>query len=398
MSVSPLITFKAGKCELDDSNPPNVKCSPTPGYIYLYVGDDELVHFCWRPRSAPASEPELDLLMIPGDGSFIPYTGPAISGFTYTQRPPTNGRIYVLKFNSSSQRQLFWMQSKSQHPDGLPCYFSPRDGKIGHIVDMLLNGEEVDVADELRNVNNEFRYSGRSVDDDETMEDADAPDRQRHGSSSGGAGADATGGDIREEGEGSREGGADGGRAAAGHSSTDASTVVQNFLNSLKGTGMSSGGSRQQADKPFTTLPDLLASSVTLPVIESADDTLLDSLCSNLPPMILLLAQDIDDIAEVDPASDTAQAAISALSSDQKRDILRRVARSPQLHQSLGSLTMALRDGGLPTVGEALKIKVENGGFRGAMPLGGGEAVEAFLDGVKRTVQEEKQQNDMDTD
>ena len=37
-------------------------------------------------------------------------------------------------------------------------------------------------------------------------------DRNRHGST-GGAGPGATGGDIREEGEESREGGADGGRA-----------------------------------------------------------------------------------------------------------------------------------------------------------------------------------------
>lgn len=52
---------------------------------------------------------------------------------------------------------------------------------------------------------------------------------------------------------------------------------------------------------------------------------------------------------------------------------------------------MALRDGGLPSVSDALGIKVENGGFmrRGGMPLGGGEAVDAFLKGIRRTVEEE---------
>ena len=81
---------------------------------------------------------------------------------------------------------------------------------------------------------------------------------------------------------------------------------------------------------------------------------------------------------------------------DQKKDILKRVLRSPQLHQSLGSLTVALRDGGLPTVSEALEIKVENGGYirNGEMPLGAGEAVEAFLEGVKQTVQEDKSGDD----
>ena len=52
---------------------------------------------------------------------------------------------------------------------------------------------------------------------------------------------------------------------------------------------------------------------------------------------------------------------------------------------------MALRDGGLPTISEALCIRVRNGGFMhgGAMPLGGGEAVEAFVEGVKTSVEKE---------
>lgn len=121
----------------------------------------------------------------------------------------------------------------------------------------------------------------------------------------------------------------------------------------------------------------------------------------HLPPTILLLAQEVDDIEDIDPTSDTAQAAIAALTTEQKRDILRKVLRSPQLHQSLGSLTMALRDGGLPTISEALKIKVANGGYvrRGGVPMGGGEAVDAFLEGVKRTVEEEdKEDNKMETE
>jgi hypothetical protein len=55
---------------------------------------------------------------------------------------------------------------------------------------------------------------------------------------------------------------------------------------------------------------------------------------------------------------------------------------------------MALRDGGLPMVADALKIKVENGGLirGGHVPLGEGQAVEAFLEGVKKTVKEEDEQ------
>lgn len=150
--------------------------------------------------------------MIPGDGAFVPYTGSESVENSENVKSPTDGRIFVLKFNSSSQRYLFWLQSKSQHPRGDPSWFSERDLKIGQIVDLTLNGEDIDVQAELANIQNPNAGS----DEDETMEDVEGTDhsasRNRHGST-GGAGAGATGGDIREEGSGSREGGADGGRA-----------------------------------------------------------------------------------------------------------------------------------------------------------------------------------------
>lgn len=166
------------------------------------------MHFCWRTRDGAVDESDVDLIMIPGDGSFIPYTGSEAAAESENVRSPTDGRIFVLKFSSSSQRYLFWLQSKSQHPRGDPSWFSPRDLAIGQIVDRLLNGEEVDVQTELAVA------ASQNPDEDEMMEDADdqAANRNRHGST-GGAGAGATGGDIREEGEESREGGADGGRA-----------------------------------------------------------------------------------------------------------------------------------------------------------------------------------------
>lgn len=85
------------------------------------------------------------------------------------------------------------------------------------------------------------------------------------------------------------------------------------------------------------------------------------------------------------------EAAEQALTLDQKKDILRRVLRSPQFSQSLASLTIALGDGGLPSISEALNIPVPNGGYmrRRGVPLGGGKAVEVFLQGVKNLVQGE---------
>lgn len=149
-------------------------------------------------------------------------------------------------------------------------------------------------------------------------------------------------------------------------------------------------------DKSFTTLPDLLPPATTTAVIDSADQAFVDNLLTHVPPTLLLLAQEVDDLSSADPNSETAGAAIEALSLDQKKDVLRKVLRSPQFSQSLGSLTMALRDGGLPSIGDALKIKLENGGFmrRGGMPIGGGEAIEAFLNGIRAAVEDDEEAAD----
>jgi len=399
MSIQPLITFKAGQCELirGDGTQQTVKPVQTPGYVYLYQGEDEFVHFCWRPRDNSLEDSELDLIMIPGDGAFVPYTGKDAAEDSDNVKSPTNGRIFVLKFNSSSQRYLFWLQSKSQHPQGDASWFSERDQRIGQIVDSLLNGEEIDVLGELASVQN----PSAGNDEDEEMEDADggaeSASRNRHGNT-GGAGADATGGDVRDEGAESREGGADGGRAAA---SGDVSAIVADFMNSLQGGNMRSESRSQPQGEPFTTLLDLLWPSHTLPTVKNGPQELIDALCAQLPATPFLLEAEVEDVDQIDPNSETAQMAMQTLDQEQKIDVLERILRAPQLRAALGSLTEALRTGALPTVSQALKIDVENGGFMrgGAMPLGGGDAVKAFLEGVKRTVEkEDKADDEMDTD
>ncbi|KAF4995104.1 hypothetical protein FDECE_12902 [Fusarium decemcellulare] len=389
MPIAPIITFKAGQCEVDTlSKPYKVKPQPEPGYIYLY-SEDDLVHFCWRKRSDPLDQPELDLIMVPTDGSFIPYE------YTTTPQPSskTNGRIFVLKFSSSSQRYLFWLQSKPQSRNGDPSYFSPRDRKIGDIVHRLLQGEEVNVTGELSAVrNNDDRHD----DGDETMEDVEGhrDPHDHRGSGSGGAGPGATGGDIREEGEGSREGGADGARAASS-SAPDAAAAVRNFLDSLRGQSGLAGGQQQQgADKPYPYLNHLLPTSITVPMIDSAPEEFTDALISYLPPAVVVLASGSSDSVDgkSDPSAAAVEAAKASLSLGDKRALLKKVVRSPQFNQALASLTMAIRDGGLPSIADALGVKVQDGGYlRGSgMPLGGGQAVEAFVEGVKKTVEEEQ--------
>ena len=152
------------------------------------------------------SQPELDLVMVPGDGNFVPYYEKE-TRTTSNPKSPTTGRVFVLKFESSSTRHLFWLQSKSQHLHGDRAWFSPRDTKIGQMVDRLLQGDEVNVQEEYANLSND--NGGER--DDEAMEDAGSAS---HGDIQGNIGSgDPFMGDPGNEGGESREGGADGGRA-----------------------------------------------------------------------------------------------------------------------------------------------------------------------------------------
>lgn len=182
----------------------------------------------------------------------------------------------------------------------------------------------------------------------------------------------------------------------ASSSAPDAAAAVRNFLDSLKGQqGLGGGGGSQQAQgKLYPALNDLMEPPTTIPMIDAASDDYVDSLMGFLPPTVLVLSQQggDGDPVSADPSAESVTAAREAMSPGQKRTLLKKVLRSPQFTQSLASLTVALRDGGLPTIAEALGISVENGGLvrGGSVPLGGGDAVEAFVDGVKKTVQEKR--------
>ena len=160
----------------------------------------------------------------------------------------------------------------------------------------------------------------------------------------------------------------------------DANAIIQNFINSMG--GKQTGPGRQAAQgKLFTTLQDLLTPASTIAYLEQISEPEVDRLLQYLPPQLLTLAKTADGVSED-----------SDLNLTQKKSILARVLRSPQFTQSNSSLTIALRDGGLPSIADALGVQVQNGGFMrgGAVPLGGGEAVEAFLEGVKDQVKKER--------
>ena len=155
------------------------------------------------------SFPDLQLVMVPTDGRFVPYQEKTSSDSDSTTKSPTNGRIFVLKFQSSSTRHLFWLQSKSQHEQGDPAWFSPRDLKLGAIVDRLLQGEEVNVRQEVADISSDPQGGGGGGDAE--MEDVRP---EGSGEIQGNiASGDPFIGNPEDEGSGPRDGGADGGRA-----------------------------------------------------------------------------------------------------------------------------------------------------------------------------------------
>ncbi len=170
----------------------------------------------------------------------------------------------------------------------------------------------------------------------------------------------------------------------------DAAQVVRNFLESMRGDRTLGAAQRHLVDKPYPHLTHLLAASTTVPMVQHAPEDYIDNLLGLLPSTVVVLASGAaEEDATKEPTPAAAQAAIAALSLSEKRSLLHRVLHSPQFQQSLVSLTQALRDGGLPDVAAALGIMVRDGGrLQGGMPIGGGEAVEAFVEGIKRTVQE----------
>lgn len=158
--------------------------------------------------------------------------------------------------------------------------------------------------------------------------------------------------------------------------------IMQNFLDSMKDSP-NFGASGQE---PYTTLPDLLPPSTTLPTVQKLPVEQIDALLRQLSPKLLLHAVEgsteefIKETSEED-----ALGLLEVLDLKQKQEILRKVLQSPQFSQSLASLTVALRDGGLPSISEALGIKLKDGGYIGnsanGIAKGGSAAVRAFVEG-----------------
>ncbi|KAJ3297073.1 adhesion regulating molecule 1 [Borealophlyctis nickersoniae] len=94
-----LVEIKAGKCTREGSM---VKPEAKKGLLYLTQSEDSLMHLCWKDRKTNAVED--DLIIFPEEAELLRVTQSA-------------GRVYVLKFKTSSQRLFFWVQEPKADKD-----------------------------------------------------------------------------------------------------------------------------------------------------------------------------------------------------------------------------------------------------------------------------------------
>ncbi|CAG0918661.1 unnamed protein product [Notodromas monacha] len=96
-----LLEFRAGKMFMSTGN--MVHPDKRKGLVYMYQSSDGLMHFCWKDRTSGAVED--DLIIFPEDCEYkaVPQC--------------KTGRVFVLKFTSSSRKQFFWMQEPKTDKD-----------------------------------------------------------------------------------------------------------------------------------------------------------------------------------------------------------------------------------------------------------------------------------------
>ncbi|XP_074606561.1 proteasomal ubiquitin receptor ADRM1-A-like [Acropora palmata] len=95
-----LVEFRAGKMSLKGTT---VTPDKRKGLVSIYQSEDSLMHFCWKERGAGTVED--DLIIFPDD---IEYK---------RVKQCTTGRVYILKFKSSTRKFFFWMQEPKTDKD-----------------------------------------------------------------------------------------------------------------------------------------------------------------------------------------------------------------------------------------------------------------------------------------
>ncbi|EDV37964.1 uncharacterized protein Dana_GF11152, isoform A [Drosophila ananassae] len=101
---SNLVEFRAGRMNMVGKM---VHPDSRKGLVYMTQSDDGLMHFCWKDRTS--GKVEDDLIVFPDD-------------FEYKRVDQCKtGRVFVLKFKSSTRRMFFWMQEPKTEKDDEHC-------------------------------------------------------------------------------------------------------------------------------------------------------------------------------------------------------------------------------------------------------------------------------------
>lgn len=103
-SGGPLVEFRAGRMNMVGKM---VEPDTRKGLVYVVQAEDGLIHFCWKDRVT--GKVEDDLIVFPDDCEF-----------KRVEQCKT-GRVFVLKFKSSSRRLFFWLQEPKSEKDEEYC-------------------------------------------------------------------------------------------------------------------------------------------------------------------------------------------------------------------------------------------------------------------------------------
>jgi len=101
-----VVEFRAGKMTTQTGSN-LVSPDKRKGLIQIEQGEDQLMHFKWKDRGTGVVED--DLIIFPDDIEFV------------RVKQCTTGRVFVLKFKSSSRRMFFWMQEPKEDKDEEYC-------------------------------------------------------------------------------------------------------------------------------------------------------------------------------------------------------------------------------------------------------------------------------------
>lgn len=94
------VEFRAGRMNMVGKM---VHPDTRKGLVYVYQAEDGLIHFCWKDRTT--GNVEDDLIIFPDDCEFKKVEA------------CKTGRVYLLKFKSSSRKLFFWMQESKNDKD-----------------------------------------------------------------------------------------------------------------------------------------------------------------------------------------------------------------------------------------------------------------------------------------